>query len=1545
MSVGFSRGFALGVLFSFAASSIRKRILAELPDRVDQGQLLSDLLRLKDIAQASVGPLQDVMALIMMIAQQLLTFLVAQSINWIFLGIVIRALVPNGWRSFKMKKNTLTYVLLFSSIILGGLAVVTLKRNAQPARSRRWPLRPRVALEDDQDEMAPLAEHLMDDAVSAAWETFKQSLSSLRAGPQGADVLSNNNNNNNADVASESNRWSADPIHCLFIQAFAFVPVAIIIEVIDGFSFVMGQQPILSEVVSWRAMQVYRVLCLLILLRACCEIQTLFNLAYAFRVIDQQPTRAMQVQAYLAIAKILDCHVVFSYCTTASLPFRRDLKVEGSGLTGSTSWRGIVSMAVSYPMQLLAIAPPTYVFWQAVALRLEGSQSHHWVPLLYLSLAASCKVVLSCLRNLMTPRSSVTASTTIAIHWQITAAELSLDLFTLSTFLMPLIYTLPGVSQSLIVSGMYGAKRLPLLPSWAATILVFPTLLAFHARFHELLAPIQNGLWLRRNFKADVQTGGLVEESNASLRGLYFHLDHGHFELRPVELNYDLPEPDELVDIGPDETMPEKLVRAACAPLPKELHAPIKWLLSATPTLCGIVDGLSHAVLADNQARSTPSTKQLKEAIAPLGAYVSQLLSKMLLSRSFRKHFARGLDKLLVRWRRFESQELMPGESEKQAAQRAADAKELAKQLPIKKGVEVLSAVCGRLSRKFGIVPISGISFRNELKPARAVMVSFDVISQNTRTDLSKREREQIERRVVKRATKALTDSSHQSAAAAAAAPALSLEIRRASCTAKRVGVIGVRGAKLQVKVLIAVVHEVHKDSDALELDRLLNKEEQVKVMRSLEEATSSAGTATAFLCGDDDAGQQLGLTLEVKPKVEVVDGKGKPLKLMDGTEFKVPTPLKLIQDEIDRVSGPAHAQARECGTLQDYISGTAPRDVFRFVLPNEKNNTVEILYAEDFSLDLLLDGVHDAQAPGKLETTLEWKDSDVGTSRFGTLLAHVELKQMHGGYACAKRIGKLGGAKDLTDRTAATKWQCIGCAPPNAPPNAQDSGHPQHEIPRRELDSGAHTYLVKRLKKLWQDGLPLEFEVNEEPQLRAGFAHGDGLKLGDFIAVPLDPPAACNKATILYFEPAAHAFKHFSGGELQMTARLNVELADVLDSPFNGEEAAHRASDSGDHHGAGLFWTLDWLEFTSLHNFELGEGIEEAFATNVVLKGGIVGLNLINATRTIAMGTKHIAKFVIWLLGFLKPFQSNQPILTQRQLSSELSSLFALHSWLCRERKAAAAMVRQREADAEHPAEGNEPQTKALKALDKALKGVWYMYSKPTVEGIDKALVECDRVGVAEDRVQSARRERDNLLARNTLDCLRDACKDGMIARTARTRADDIEKALEECRDALRGLYRQILPDEQARIKQAEDELQSARENAAREAAKKELQSALKDSARWQAATTHALEVGVSEEEIRAIRVPAVVQALAEATQKPSWFSSSTPPNLGQLTADLQVAREVSIDKGGHAELFVAAVSVWEKLVASEASREVIDRMIDDAVQIPGANRSGVGI
>jgi hypothetical protein len=195
----------------------------------------------------------------------------------------------------------------------------------------------------------------------------------------------------------------------------------------------------------------------------------------------------------------------------------------------------------------------------------------------------------------------------------------------------------------------------------------------------------------------------------------------------------------------------------------------------------------------------------------------------------------------------------------------------------------------------------------------------------------------------------------------------------------------------------------------------------------------------------------------------------------------------------------------------------------------------------------------------------------------------------------------------------------------------------------------------------------------------------------------------------------------------------------------------------------------------------------------------------------------------------------------------------------------------------------------------------------------------------------------------------LRDACEDGMIARTQRTRADDIEKALEKCRDALRGLYRQILPDEQARIKQAEDELQSARENAAREAAKKELQSALKDSARWQAATTHALEVGVSEEEIRAIRVPAVVQALAEATQKPSWFSSSTPPNLGQLTADLQVAREVSIDKGGHAELFVAAVSVWEKLVASEASREVIDRMIDDAVQIPahenGANRSGVGI
>ena len=132
MSVGFSRGFALGVLFSFAASSIRKRILAEMPDRADQGQLLSDLLRLKDIAQASVGPLQDVMALIMMIAQQLLTFLVAQSINWLFLGFTIRALVPNGWRSFKIKNTTYVLLLgaLLSSIILGGLAVVTLKRNA-----------------------------------------------------------------------------------------------------------------------------------------------------------------------------------------------------------------------------------------------------------------------------------------------------------------------------------------------------------------------------------------------------------------------------------------------------------------------------------------------------------------------------------------------------------------------------------------------------------------------------------------------------------------------------------------------------------------------------------------------------------------------------------------------------------------------------------------------------------------------------------------------------------------------------------------------------------------------------------------------------------------------------------------------------------------------------------------------------------------------------------------------------------------------------------------------------------------------------------------------------------------------------------------------------------------------------------------------------------------------------------------------------------------------------------------------------------------------
>ena len=117
------------------------------------------------------------------------------------------------------------------------------------------------------------------------------------------------------------------------------------------------------------------------------------------------------------------------------------------------------------------------MLWQAVALRLEGSRSEHWVQLLYLAAAHAAQLSLASLRASL-PRGRWSAAR--QLDWLLAAAELLLDCCLLSATVWPLIFVIPAASRSLLISGL--ALRPPLQPAWAAVLLLPPTLLAAHAR-------------------------------------------------------------------------------------------------------------------------------------------------------------------------------------------------------------------------------------------------------------------------------------------------------------------------------------------------------------------------------------------------------------------------------------------------------------------------------------------------------------------------------------------------------------------------------------------------------------------------------------------------------------------------------------------------------------------------------------------------------------------------------------------------------------------------------------------------------------------------------------------------------------------------------------------------------------------------------------------------------------------------------------------------------------------------------------------------------
>ena len=338
---------------------------------------------------------------------------------------------------------------------------------------------------------------------------------------------------------------------------------------------------------------------------------------------------------------------------------------------------------------LLAAAPPTFLFWHAVALRLEGSHSSKWELLAYLGATCGVGSICASLSELLSlscrspPRpaqqqhrggGAQQRGTLTALCFDTCGrVQLLLDVVCFHTAWWPYFVQINAVARSIRVSGLAGARGVT-KPATAAVLLLLPALLGVHARLSESwrapAAPVTR-LTKRTPLDSDSVDGAAaaaedgivaetacgddaswpIERANPWLRGLLLMVspkDSGrhrakagaqldrmadaHGEAGRLHLSHAAAAATARRDESSDGTAGRRLIRmleaAFESPLPWELHSPAGRLIDAA-----LVDVVGHGLLS-----GLPQLAELLRTVA----------NATLLTGRARSNLASGLRELIA---------------------------------------------------------------------------------------------------------------------------------------------------------------------------------------------------------------------------------------------------------------------------------------------------------------------------------------------------------------------------------------------------------------------------------------------------------------------------------------------------------------------------------------------------------------------------------------------------------------------------------------------------------------------------------------------------------------------------------------------------------------------------------------------------------------------------------------------------------------------------------------------------------------------------------
>lgn len=542
---------------------------------------------------------------------------------------------------------------------------------------------------------------------------------------------------------------------------------------------------------------------------------------------------------------------------------------------------------------LLAVAPPTYVFWHAATLRLSASKSENWVQLLQLGVTVAARLVLKTAQDGLPTRLGRT--------WVFARAHIIAETAVVATAMVPVFTAVPAISAALVQSKL--AERGPTRPSWAALLLLLPTVLAMAARGKE----ISDNL-------CDEPNSPLLA-SHPWLRSVLHHCGwDGGLQARRRRLGLELVKPAQggaaaTVRSGLQPPRLIRLIKAVNATLPKALHLHAAAMLELAYEV-----GLGSFNWKDYPQRDVeaPLFAALRSALRPLGLHASRLLRHAALTEHGRDQLKVGIRELKDELRAIHG--VLLTKEDHYALEQQLD-----------KALKYLEAP--------GLIGLKG-SLRLPVPPEAAVRVELVVSHEKTKQLI---EQEHLDK---------LVDAVDRVARAALKPHGRTIKEGAVKCSSSMRTVH--HGERTKLVALLAT----SSDTDGM-IDDFLSDDHRSKIVEALKADGSPLRNAAA-------AQQELKLIVHGEPKI-TVDKKGKEsIRLADGVgAYEVPIPLKTVAETLEKC---VPDDKPKYGAARDYDKDNFEIDIGGCILGSSFRVCVNlpflgctIFYFENFAIDVRL--------------------------------------------------------------------------------------------------------------------------------------------------------------------------------------------------------------------------------------------------------------------------------------------------------------------------------------------------------------------------------------------------------------------------------------------------------------------------------------------------------------------------------------------------------------------------------------------------------------